>query len=130
MAGSSWTEEDLPDLTGRRAVVTGASSGIGLEASRQLAAVGVEVVLAVRDPERGRRAAEEIVRTVAAARLAVAEIDLSELASVRRFARREAESGAGSISSSTTRAPAAVPDAPRPTATRSRWRRTSSATLR
>ncbi len=95
MARSSWTEEDLPDLTGRRAVVTGASSGIGLEASRQLAAVGVEVVLAVRDPERGRRAAEEIVRTVAAARLAVAEIDLAELASVRRFARREAELGRG-----------------------------------
>ena len=91
MARSTWTERDIPDLAGRRAVVTGASSGIGLEASRLLAAAGAEVVLAVRDPARGRRAVEEITRTVPEARLAVAEIDLSELDSVRRFGRREVE---------------------------------------
>jgi hypothetical protein len=51
MARSTWTERDIPDLAGRRAIVTGASSGIGLEASRLLAAAGAEVVLAVRrDP--------------------------------------------------------------------------------
>lgn len=95
MARSTWTERDIPDLAGRRAIVTGASSGIGLEASRLLAAAGAEVVLAVRDPARGRRAVEEIARTVPEARLAVAEIDLSELDSVRRFGRREVELARG-----------------------------------
>jgi hypothetical protein len=56
---------------------------------------GAEVVLAVRDLRRGRRAAEAIGRTVPAARLAVGEIDLAELASVRRFAQREAETARG-----------------------------------
>src|SRR5665811_355429 len=95
MARSTWTERDIPDLAGRRAIVTGASSGIGLEASRLLAAAGAEVVLAVRDPARGRRAVEAITRTVPEARLAVAEIDLSELDSVRRFGRREVELARG-----------------------------------
>ena len=95
MARSTWTERDIPDLAGRRAIVTGASSGIGLEASCLLAAAGAEVVLAVRDPARGRRAVEEITRTVPEARLAVAEIDLSELDSVRRFGRREVELARG-----------------------------------
>ena len=95
MARSTWTERDIPDLAGRRAIVTGASSGIGLEASRLLAAAGAEVVLAVRDPARGRRAVEEITRTVPEARLVVAEIDLSELDSVRRFGRREVELARG-----------------------------------
>jgi NAD(P)-dependent dehydrogenase (short-subunit alcohol dehydrogenase family) len=87
---STWSERDVPDLGGTRAIVTGASSGIGLEASRIFAGAGAEVVLAVRDPERGRRAAEEIGRTVPGARLEVAEIDLADLGSVRRFAEREA----------------------------------------
>ena len=90
MTRSTWSERDVPDLGGTRAIVTGASSGIGLEASRIFAGAGAEVVLAVRDPERGRRAAEEIGRTVPGARLEVAEIDLADLGSVRRFAEREA----------------------------------------
>ena len=95
MPKSTWTERDIPDLSGTRAIVTGASSGIGLEASRLLAGAGAEVVLAVRDPVRGRHAAEEIAHTVAAARLVVAELDLSDLASVRQFAQREAELARG-----------------------------------
>src|SRR5450830_1776122 len=95
MARSTWTERDIPDLAGRRAIVTGASSGIGLEASRLLAAAGAEVVLAVRDPARGRRAVEEIARTVPEARLAGAQIGPSGLASVRRFALREVEAARG-----------------------------------
>lgn len=72
---------DLPDLTGRTYVVTGANSGIGLEAARTLAGEGGRVVLAVRDPARGERAAEGIdgdteVRT----------LDLADLSSVQAFA--------------------------------------------
>jgi NAD(P)-dependent dehydrogenase (short-subunit alcohol dehydrogenase family) len=86
---STWSEQDVPDLGCARVVVTGASSGIGLETCRILAGARAEVVLAVRDAERGRRAAEEIGRAVPGARLEVAEIDLADLGSVRRFAARE-----------------------------------------
>ncbi|MFC6080480.1 SDR family NAD(P)-dependent oxidoreductase [Sphaerisporangium aureirubrum] len=68
------------DLRGRRAVVTGASSGIGLEAARALAGAGAEVVLAVRNMNAGVKAADEI-----GGRVAVAHLDLSEQASARDF---------------------------------------------
>ncbi|MFC1408328.1 SDR family NAD(P)-dependent oxidoreductase [Streptacidiphilus sp. N1-12] len=73
------------DLTGRRAVVTGASSGIGIETARALAAAGAEVTLAVRDTEAGQRVAKEITGTHPGARLRVAPLDLSDLASVASF---------------------------------------------
>jgi len=57
---SRWTAVDLPDLSGRTVVVTGANSGIGLVAARQLAGAGAHVVLAVRDVERGAVAARTI----------------------------------------------------------------------
>ena len=63
---SRWTYAEIPDLTGRRAVVTGANSGIGLVEARELAAHGADVVLAVRNTESGAEAAERIRRTGAA----------------------------------------------------------------
>ncbi|MFD7508604.1 oxidoreductase [Streptomyces sp. NPDC059853] len=72
---------DLPDLTGRTAVVTGANSGIGLITARHLAERGARVVLAVRDPEKGERAAA----TMAGA-AEVHTLDLADLSSVRAFA--------------------------------------------
>lgn len=77
---------DVPDLTGRRAVVTGANSGTGREAAQRLAAAGAHVVLAVRTPEKGERAAREIVAAHPAASLEVRRVDLADLASVRAFA--------------------------------------------
>jgi NAD(P)-dependent dehydrogenase (short-subunit alcohol dehydrogenase family) len=82
----TWTAADLPDLSGRTAIVTGANSGIGLPTARALAEHGARVVLACRDPARGAQAADRIRRAVPAADLTVAEIDLARLDSVRAFA--------------------------------------------
>ena len=81
-----WIEQNIPDLTGKVAVITGANSGLGFEAAKVLAAKGAHVVLAVRDVEKGKQAAGEIKRTVATASLEVLPLDLASLASVRRFA--------------------------------------------
>jgi NAD(P)-dependent dehydrogenase (short-subunit alcohol dehydrogenase family) len=81
MTTSRWTSADLPSLTGKTFVVTGANSGIGLAAARALGGAGAHVVLAVRDPERGERAAA----TVPGSR-EVRTLDLADLASVRSFA--------------------------------------------
>ncbi len=84
---TKWTATDIPDLTGRRAVVTGANSGLGLETARDLTRHGAHVTLACRDPERGAAALAEVQRTAAPGVEAdVAALDLASLASVRAFA--------------------------------------------
>jgi NAD(P)-dependent dehydrogenase (short-subunit alcohol dehydrogenase family) len=70
------------DLTGRRAVVTGASSGIGVETARALAAAGARVTLAVRDTGAGRRVAADIAGTTGRPEPDVVRLDLADLASV------------------------------------------------
>jgi NAD(P)-dependent dehydrogenase (short-subunit alcohol dehydrogenase family) len=76
------------DLSGRTALVTGASSGIGLETARALAAAGAHVAVAVRDLGRGEAALAEIARTHPNARLELGRLDLSDLATIREFAAR------------------------------------------
>ena len=76
-----WTADDLPKMDGRTVVVTGANSGIGLAAARELGRAGAHVVLAVRDVEKGERAAAGIPGDREVRRL-----DLADLASVRAFA--------------------------------------------
>ena len=76
--------EDI-DLTGKRAIVTGASSGIGIETARALAAVGAEVTLAVRDPAAGERTAAEIRAATKGAAVRVGRLDLADLASIDAF---------------------------------------------
>jgi NAD(P)-dependent dehydrogenase (short-subunit alcohol dehydrogenase family) len=83
MTTSKWTPEDLPRLDGRTFVVTGANSGIGLIAARELARAGGHVVLAVRDTARGDQAAASIQGSTEVRRL-----DLADLASVREFAEQ------------------------------------------
>ncbi|WP_049574828.1 SDR family NAD(P)-dependent oxidoreductase [Streptomyces sp. SBT349] len=73
------------DLTGRRAVVTGATSGIGVETARALAGAGAEVTLAVRNTGEGERVAEDIRATTGNERVHVAPLDLSDQASVADF---------------------------------------------
>lgn len=82
-----WTVADVPDQRGRVAVVTGANSGIGLEAAKGLAAAGARVVLACRDASRAEGAAEAIRREVPGAELEVRVLDLASLVSVRDFAK-------------------------------------------
>ncbi|MFC1500757.1 oxidoreductase [Candidatus Zixiibacteriota bacterium] len=82
-----WSERDIPDLSGRNAIVTGANTGIGLETARALAQKGASVVMACRNLEKGNAAAEEIRRRVPGIGdgIVVMELDLSDLASVKRF---------------------------------------------
>jgi NAD(P)-dependent dehydrogenase (short-subunit alcohol dehydrogenase family) len=84
----SWTEADIPDQTGRVAVVTGANGGLGLETARALAAKGAHVVLAARNPNRAARARAGILAAYPAAVLQVGQLDLGSLASIRAFAER------------------------------------------
>ncbi|MEU2305692.1 MULTISPECIES: SDR family NAD(P)-dependent oxidoreductase [Streptomyces] len=73
------------DLTGRRAVVTGASSGLGAETARALAATGAAVTLAVRDVTAGKRVAEDITESTGNQEVNVAHLDLADPASVTAF---------------------------------------------
>ena len=73
---------EIPDLTGRRAVVTGGSDGIGLRIATRLAAAGAELVLPVRNPAKGEAAASVIRAAAPDARVQIAALDLSSLASV------------------------------------------------
>ncbi|HEY8057755.1 MAG TPA: oxidoreductase [Acidimicrobiales bacterium] len=82
----SWSTKDIPDQTGRTAVVTGANGGLGLETAEALAAAGATVVLAARDPEKTERAEARIRRTVPGADLEVVALDLGSLDSVREAA--------------------------------------------
>jgi NAD(P)-dependent dehydrogenase (short-subunit alcohol dehydrogenase family) len=81
-----WIEEHVPDLTERVAVVTGATSGLGLETTRVLARKGARVVLAVRSEAGGVEAAVEVRADAPDAVLTVMLLDLANLESVRRFA--------------------------------------------
>ena len=75
------------DLTGKRAIVTGATSGLGTETARVLAGAGAEVVLAARDPAAAKPLLDEI--TAAGGRARAAELDLADLRSVESFAAAE-----------------------------------------
>ena len=75
------------DLTGKRAVVTGATSGLGVETARALAAAGAEVVLGVRRLDAGKEVAEELRQATGNDAIEAAALDLSDLASVSAFAR-------------------------------------------
>ncbi|MGC5399179.1 oxidoreductase [Streptomyces sp. DT20] len=81
-----WTSELIPDQTGRVFVVTGANSGLGLATTRAVARRGAHVILAVRDEDKGRRAAAGITAEHPDASLEVRRLDLADLDSVRAFA--------------------------------------------
>lgn len=74
------------DLSDKNVIVTGASSGIGVETARALASAGARVTLAVRDTAAGQRTAEDIRSTTRSGDVRVSELDLADLESVRSFA--------------------------------------------
>ena len=84
----NWTADQIPDQTGRTAVVTGANSGLGLITARALARKGARVVLACRNTEKGKGAVDEIAAVAPGASVELAKLDLGSLDSVRSFAER------------------------------------------
>ncbi|WP_435334673.1 oxidoreductase [Haloarchaeobius sp. TZWWS8] len=83
---TKWTMADIPDQSGKTAVITGANSGLGFEATKALAAKEATVVMACRTVERGEDAATEIRADHPDADLDVRQCDLADLASVQTFA--------------------------------------------
>jgi NAD(P)-dependent dehydrogenase (short-subunit alcohol dehydrogenase family) len=85
---AKWTTADIPDQTGRVAVITGANTGLGYETALALADHGARVVLAVRNLDKGKDAAARITAASPHADVALAELDLTSLESVRTAAEQ------------------------------------------
>jgi NAD(P)-dependent dehydrogenase (short-subunit alcohol dehydrogenase family) len=83
----AWTPNDAPDQTGRTAIVTGATGGLGFQVALALAAKGADTVLAARNPGKGQHAIAGIKARHPGARVRFALLDLASLASVAAFAR-------------------------------------------
>ena len=86
LMGKGWSTEEIPDLSKKVAVVTGANSGIGFETARELARNRARVVLACRSPERGRAAERSIRSGIPTAEVETLPIDLASLQSIQDFA--------------------------------------------
>lgn len=81
-----WTTDDIPDLTGKVAVVTGANGGLGLETSRALAGAGAHVVMAARNQDKAADARDDILATRPDASLEIVELDLGSFDSTKAAA--------------------------------------------
>ena len=84
-----WRAADIPSLTGKRVIITGANSGIGYHAALKLARKGAQVVLACRDRQRGEDALSRLDADSPSAHTEMAILDLASLSSVRDFAQKE-----------------------------------------
>jgi NAD(P)-dependent dehydrogenase (short-subunit alcohol dehydrogenase family) len=83
----AWSEANIPDLSGRVAVVTGANSGIGFETARALAAKGARVVLACRNSQKGGKAERRILAEAPGAQARFVQLDLASLGSIAAFCK-------------------------------------------
>ena len=81
-----WSAADIPDLSGKTAIVTGGNSGIGFEAARELARKRAHVILACRDLGKAHEAIAQIHALLPSVSLEAMQLDLASLASVHRFA--------------------------------------------
>lgn len=85
---SNWNTADIPDQTGRTAVITGANTGLGYETAAALAAKGARVVLAVRNLDKGQEAVRRIEQATPTARVDLQQLDLTSLESIRAAAEQ------------------------------------------
>ncbi len=83
-----WTQQDIPDLTGKVVVITGANSGLGFESAKELARNGARVVMTARNLEKGERAQADILQELPDADLDLIQLDVGSLDSVRTFATK------------------------------------------
>src|SRR5688572_11096106 len=84
----SWSTKDIPDQSGKLALITGATGGLGYETALALARAGADLVLTGRNPEKGTDALARIRAEVPSARISYQGLDLSALANVAAFAER------------------------------------------
>jgi len=82
-----WTTDDIPDLTGKVVVITGANSGLGLESTKEIAAKGATVVMACRNLTKAENAQKEVLQAVPNANLDMMQLDNASLDSVNAFAQ-------------------------------------------
>ncbi|HUA10607.1 MAG TPA: oxidoreductase [Solirubrobacteraceae bacterium] len=90
---AKWTAEQIPDQAGRKFIVTGANSGLGLSTCEALAAHDAHVVMACRDLAKGERARQQVLAGAPEAHVELAPLDLADLSSVAAFAASEQASG-------------------------------------
>ena len=90
---AKWTENEIPDLSGKRALVTGAASGIGFEAARGLAQQGADVLLVDRNEQAGVAALQKIRALRTDAKVTFLPLDLSSQQAVREFAAQQVAEG-------------------------------------
>lgn len=82
-----WTVDDIPDQSGKVIIITGANSGLGKEATKQLARKGAEVIMACRDLKKGEIALSEIKKEIPEAKLYLIELNLANMKSVENFSK-------------------------------------------
>ncbi|MHA2291149.1 MAG: oxidoreductase [Candidatus Hodarchaeales archaeon] len=80
-----WTTDKIPDLTGKRIIVTGANSGIGFEAAKEFARKGAETILACRNVDKAEKASDRIKKRNPDAKTVIMQLDLSSLKSIMKF---------------------------------------------
>lgn len=88
MKSSNWTTNDIPDQTGKTVIITGATSGLGKEATKVLAQKGAHVIMAVRNTKKGEKVKQEIMSQTGDGSISVSALDLSSLESVKQFTDR------------------------------------------
>ncbi|MGN6176493.1 MAG: oxidoreductase [Streptosporangiaceae bacterium] len=92
---AGWTTRDIPDQSGRTALITGGNSGLGYQAVLQLAGKGARVLLAARDRARGAAALERLAAEAPGSHAELAQLDLADLACIERFSAALLDSGQG-----------------------------------
>lgn len=85
MSSQNWSTSDIPDLSGKTIIITGANSGLGLEATKAFAEKNAKVIMACRSISKGELAKAQIIESYTAADITVVRLDLSDLTSIHSF---------------------------------------------